>query len=412
MLRRPDDQWLKILATRPTRPLTDGEPLKARQKNQEIEVLRAVAIGFTLFQHLCVLLFPPGPVRRFIAEGSAPFWGGVDLFFCISGYVISVGLYRQLQAARDQRYWHAVSAFWLRRVFRIVPSTWLWIAISLVGAVFYNRSGAFGLVWSDVVDSASAVLNVSNWHVFQCIQRSSVCGPNPIYWSLSLEEQFYLALPFIFLLPRRFIPGVLLALVVVQMPFDRLPWQPTFSGGLWFIRTDAIFLGVLIGIWQSSKTTEPFVPTMLTNPVLRTAVGAILVGSLAIIPKSLAVSFTTGLVALICAALVYIASFDRGYLVPDSPVRRILAWVGTRSFSLYLLHMPIYFFFRETFFRLSARPDVFRRLDPATPYDWRLCVCVVGVLVIMAELNFRYIEVPFRERGRRRSRLLQAQPVV
>jgi peptidoglycan/LPS O-acetylase OafA/YrhL len=373
------------------------------KKNQEIEVLRAVAILFVLLQHLCILLFPPGSIRNFISVAPFPLWGGVDLFFCISGYVIALGLYPQLAEARESDYWKRTAAFWLRRFYRIVPSLWLWVALWLACVFLFNRAGNFGPWWPNVADAVAAVLNLSNWHIFSCVGLKSVCGPNPVYWSLSLEEQFYLALPFVLLLPKRWLTGVLLAVIVLQFPWPRMPWDDSFSGALWFVRTDALLIGVLIGINAPALRAGPFAPTLLRNPLLRLAVTGVLVASLALIPKSLLVGVTCGAVALVCGALVYIASFDQGFLMPANPLRRVLIWIGTRSFSIYLIHIPAYYFVMECFYRLSAHPEMYAAPLPGKPHRLLPIPCVLLLLAALAELNYRFVEVPFREKGRQRT---------
>jgi peptidoglycan/LPS O-acetylase OafA/YrhL len=380
----------KLRASR-TRPPAD-------HKNAEIEVLRAVAILFTLIQHLSPLL--PFHGLRTILAVKPFFWGGVDLFFCISGYVITRSLDKSLSGATPQAFCQAVAAFWRRRFFRLAPSTWLWLLLSLVAALVFNRSRAFGPFWPDLVDSISAAINVDNWHIFQCVRGASVCGPNPIYWSLSLEAQFYLVLPALFLLPRKYLVTFLLVLAIVQFPLQRLPWQPTVTGALWFGRTDAISIGVLLALLKNSGYGEFFKPVLLSNRFLRLPIVFTIVTAMAVIPGSHAVSFEAGALAVLGGIIVFIASFEEGYLIQRGPVRSFLVWIGTRSFSLYLVHMPSWYFVTEVFFRFSPHPQVHAYPGFYSSPDWHVSIVVLFMMLVLAEANYQLVEVPLREMGR------------
>ena len=100
--------------------------------NLEIEYLRAVAVLLVVFVHVGVL-FP----RLGLGQ-----WTGVDLFFCISGFVIcrSYDQYFDDRIA-EGRWWLAACAFWVRRIFRLAPSAWLWLAINVLCAWKFNSSG-------------------------------------------------------------------------------------------------------------------------------------------------------------------------------------------------------------------------------------------------------------------------------
>lgn len=374
--------------------------MKPDAKNIEIEILRAIAILLTLFQHLSAVIFPHGAANRFITEQPAPMWGGVDLFFCISGYVICAGLIPKLRGTTHQTFMTELARFWRRRFFRIVPATWLWIFISLVATVSFNHSGAFGSLSANVVDAVCAVMNISNWHIYQCVVGNSVCGPNPIYWSLSLEEQFYVFFPFMFLLKRKNLILCLICIFVVQFPFQRLPWKADFGGALWFVRTDAFAVGALIALFMNSQLKDCFEPAIMQSGFWRILIVTALLTGLIVVPKALAVSFVAGAIALICGGLIFLAAYNKGFIMQSGWVRRLFAWVGTRSFSMYLIHMPVYYTINEVFFRISSHPLNYSVPLTGHPYNGFLGALVAISIVIISEINFRFIEVPFRQIGR------------
>jgi peptidoglycan/LPS O-acetylase OafA/YrhL len=100
-----------------------------------------------------------------------------------------------------------------------------------------------------------------------------------------------------------------------------------------------------------------------------------------------------GLIAALSAGLVWIASYDRGYLLPQSGMSRLMAWIGARSYAIYLIHVPAFFFMRE----------VYDRLEIPSPATWLsaipLSALTAGLIILLAELNYRYIEQPLRSRG-------------
>jgi peptidoglycan/LPS O-acetylase OafA/YrhL len=210
----------------------------------DVEVLRAFAVIFVLFNHLSTTM-PYTQQWYWHVYKYFTFWGGVDLFFAISGFVIARDLLNRLSHAPSGMALPTFIAFWLRRIWRIYPAAWAWLALMLVLTLAYNKSGHFGSFRSNFGDTVAAVAQVANLHFYGCGKGlpGATCGINGIYWSLSLEEQFYLILPAALLLPKRWLVITLSALLFVQII------TPREIGDLsWNLRTDALIIGVLIAI--------------------------------------------------------------------------------------------------------------------------------------------------------------------
>jgi peptidoglycan/LPS O-acetylase OafA/YrhL len=361
-------------------------------KIHDIEVLRAFAVSFTLFGHAAELLFWGSPTIHWMAYSL---WTGVDLFFCISGFVIARGLLENLPS---QTNWSAfinfAVPFWIKRIFRIWPSAFFWLGATLMLTLAANRSGAFGSVWTNLGDTWPAVLQVENLHYIRCLYyKIGVCSTvDGIYWSLSLEEQFYCVFPILlFLLGRRLLIPVLFIGIAIQLPLSRsaVNWDP-----MWGVRTDALMLGILIAATRSLPLTKHLEPTFLKGwraiafLGLCTSLLATLSHSLAIVP------FYTGLIAIVSAIMVFVASFDKGYTFPEGWFKQVLIYVGTRSYALYITHNPMYFLTRE----------IASRLLPGVEFDASYTALFVGIALPLsfgaAELTFRIIETPLRLRGR------------
>jgi len=355
----------------------------------DIEVLRAIAVLFVCVEHMHMNLFAwvGSPVQD-ILFGWTGMWSGVDLFFVISGFVIARDLIPRIAGAGSTHERLVTTlAFWIRRAWRLIPSAWLWLAVILVACVFFDRSGAWGTLRANLEGALSAVFNVANLRAMLVYGKFEPGATFP-YWSLSLEEQFYLVLPFLIWLSGRRLPLVLAAVVVLQLLLPRTPLGT-------IIRTDALALGVLIAIWTRHESYRLFEPCFMGNRWVRIALVAILCGGLAFAGgEDMHVPVPISLVAYIGAILVFMASYDRGYIMAPGWIRTLFVWTGSRSYAIYLIHIPAYFATREIFFRLQP-PGI--GFDPN--FTGRFLVCAIALIVVFAELNYRLVESPLRRRG-------------
>jgi len=378
-----------------------------RAKNQDLELLRGVAIVFAMIHHSHVLFPWPVPIYEWVGRYFG-FWSGVDLFFVISGFVITRSLSRFSDPERPTvSRFVDLKQFWLKRAFRLLPSAWVWLLIPLLAtALMPDRSG-FPSLATVFHDASAAFLNVANFYLPYCIgsgQVGSLCSSSLVlghYWSLSVEELFYLALPvLIVLLPRRRLFYVLLVLICLQFGWNR----PVLSYG-WYSRTDGLMWGVVIALASSRSFYSRLEPTMLSRSVSRVGLFSIGVVMLALVPALVGgFSFvrldspspiTLGLLSMIAAVLVFVASFDKNYLLPDTPIKRMWVAIGTRSYSLYLAHLPCFLVAKELWL-LSGWGDSLGTLEAS------LMILFLGVFgsVALAELSYRLIELPSREKGR------------
>ncbi len=362
-------------------------PPHTETRNPEIECLRALAILLVIVCHYPALLTEIDLKWHAFADG---WWSGVDLFFCISGYVISRTLVDQLTDRRGAAFWRGAVAFWIRRWYRIVPAAWLWIlalALFNAGTVFRGDRIFFS-------DALAAMLNYANYHFYRCTVSSEVgCQNLHIYWSLSLEEQFYLLAPVLIWLFRRRIGLVALLLAAVQMLIARDHWV----GLLAFFRTDAIFLGVFLALATHQPWYRRAEPGAAHTGAARwAALGLVLL--LAAVPTLKPFPQYIGAVALISVLLVWLASYGRGYLLGPGRTRDVLVWIGERSFSFYLAHILAFASARRIVLGLGADPAT----HPWLSYGALLLVGTV-LLVLLVEASYRWVEVPWRRKGRVRA---------
>ncbi len=372
--------------------------MSSNSKNGEIEQLRAVSICLVLVAHV-ILLSP------FIYEHMVPifqyasFGVGVDLFFCISGYVVAMSYCDYFDRYRSRgQFWPAARVFWLRRAYRLLPSAWLWVLIGLVCAVFFNRSGVFMDIEQNL-KSALAIFsftaNVAHMHGW--------LAPNNVYWSLSLEEQFYVLFPLFLLLitGRRARIAALLLVIAVQFPLARNPFGDLTAQYLASFRIDGFAWGILIFMFSRNAWYRRLEPNFLLRRPLALVATLLLFYLLVAVPAQLfAWSSSMGLLAMTAAVLVWLASYGRGYLFGYQGLAGPMQWLGARSYGIYLIHLPVFKFTHEAATRyLQASSQVYSLA--VVPF----LLLFAGVLIVLlAELNFRYIEEPMRRLGAERAK--------
>jgi peptidoglycan/LPS O-acetylase OafA/YrhL len=359
---------------------------------KDIELLRGIAVIFVLVEHTRFNLFgQPNRLLEFLYTYFGG-WTGVDLFFAISGFVIARDLIPRLNRSNGQQL-SVMQVFWVRRASRLWPSAWLWLALILVATVIFNKSGVFGSLKTNLDATLAGVFNYGNFRLQEVFGRSDYGSSFP-YWSLSLEEQFYLLLPVVAIVFRRWLPWVLLMPVVLQLCANR-----HINLFLMTTRSDALLLGVLLAIWSGHGNYRRFEPVFLKNHLwLRWLVLALLAVGLGAMGSSRYENFRfwVGAVALLSIALVFIASYDKDYLMPDNPLKKIFLWFGSRSYALYLTHIPAYLATREIWFRIAPVDTIFDKT-----YNIRLALTAIVLVLIFSELNYRFVETPFRARGKK-----------
>lgn len=296
------------------------------QRLPGLDELRGIAILLVVVSHLQAAFGFEGEAAELLL---GPAWGvGVDLFFVVSGLVV----FRSLQTLREQRgAWDAASAFYVRRVARIVPLVWFVAAMLSVGLLL----PASKIAPADVISALSFAGNAYWATCFAGIP--SACG-NPLgfgpFWSIATEMQFYVIAPLLVLVLTRRALIAVAALVLLVGLFLYRPW----GGALWAFRLDAIAVGLAIGALIGSRPWEHLLGRQASignaEVIFWMAVAACLVAILPVVAQSAA----TVVVALICGMIVLRTILRQ---TESGAVGRGLAWIGRQSFALYLVHLPV-----------------------------------------------------------------------
>lgn len=300
----------------------------------DIQGLRAIAVLLVVLFHAGLPVLPGGLV-------------GVDVFYVISGFLI-VGLIADEVAKRGRI---DLLGFWSRRVRRLLPASLLVLVVTVVA----SRLLLPPLFLPDIArDALSAALYLSNVRfALEGVDYTSGSDPSPLlhYWSLSLEEQFYLLLPIAVLLIARFtkrpvrnlaillgLGGLASFIVCVALTAT---WQP-LAFFLLPTRAWQLALGGLTAILLRRMASRRHA----TAPDARVLAALGVFGLLAIAYAGVALSdnvplpgWRAAVPTVGAAALLFAGSFQTG------PVQRLLSvrpltYVGDISYSLYLWHWP------------------------------------------------------------------------
>lgn len=358
------------------------------KKNNEIEVLRAIGIVFVIMAHLNVFLtWNPSWVS--LMNSNLQFWGGVDLFFCVSGYVITKSIYTKVTSHNNEDSISIIKKFWIMRFFRLLPASIFFISLTFILSIVYNKHGSYGLPSANLVDIVAQLFQVTNFRYHYCYVGIYECGKNSIYWSLSLEEQFYLLMPLLVIFLKKKTPILLIILIISQFLISR----PIFSLP-WMVRTDAIAWGCLIAIFSERVVYSRIRPVFFNTPIIRLTVSTLLIFALTFFTHGHGLSFNIGVMAIVCALMVFISSYNSGFLFKNIRNSRLILWIGSRSYSIYLCHVPCFYFVAE-----SIQNILHRELNGSDTF--RMLFFGLTLTAIVAESSFRFIESPARGFGRR-----------
>lgn len=344
-----------------------------------LDGLRAFAVLAVFAYHLDERRFPGGFL-------------GVDLFFVISGYVITLGLLDEWQArgSIDLR------SFWWRRVRRLMPAAVAFILVVLgMTALFFPERMA-----PMRGEAVAALAYVSNWYLvfakmpyFETISAPSLLRH---LWSLAVEEQFYLLWPPMLVLglkvmPRRQLFVATVALAIASAVLMTMLYRQDASADRLYYGTDTRGFALLGGAALAFVCKPRATRVLGRFDVLCGVVGALCVVVLAalgwVMNGSFGFVYEGGLVLAALAsigAVTMCARADNAYTrFLESPTMR---WLGTRSYSAYLWHWPVVLLLQVQSALQSG------------PIGAIASFVAAGALTLLAaEASYRWIEMPFRE---------------
>jgi peptidoglycan/LPS O-acetylase OafA/YrhL len=367
-----------IVTPEEARPASEQQPNDSRFR-PDLEGFRGIAILLVLLCHARL----PGAGAGFI---------GVDVFFVLSGFLITGLLVDERRRTGQIR----LGSFYARRARRILPAAIVVLASTLLAAQLFLSPLDLPRVADDALAAGLSVANVR--FALEATDYFAPVTASPVlhYWSLGVEEQFYLLWPVLLVLATRARrPRLVMALLVTVILAGSfaLSVVMTASNGPWayyLLPTRAWQLaagGLLaLAVPLLGRMPRPIAALVGWLGVGLLGAGLVLIGPMTEYPGLAALLPTLGAAAII-------ASGGRA----GSPGRIVLAtpplrWLGRISYSLYLWHWPILVFGPVALGLASSEEG------PAEG-DLLVRLALVLVAVVLAALSWRLVEEPFR-RGR------------
>ena len=306
----------------------------------DIDGLRGVAVLLVVVFHF----FP----QEIPAPGG---FVGVDIFFVISGFLISSVVFTSMDAGT-----FTLRKFWARRIRRLGPALLLVLATSLVAGWFLLLPTELESLGRHVAAGAFFVSNLLLIFEAGYFDTAAELKPMLHLWSLGVEEQFYLLFPIVALmalrLRRNFLP-IMVMLALASFGCNLL-WMNTHPIGNFYLpitRFWELLAGVILFLTmrRSGDTkihSKHQVWSAVTNPEFRSALGlVVLIAAVILVSNNQPYPGVQALLPVLAATLL-ISSGENTFVNHKVLSARPLVWLGLISFPLYLWHWPVLSFSR------------------------------------------------------------------
>ncbi|RME58018.1 DUF1574 domain-containing protein [Candidatus Parcubacteria bacterium] len=341
----------------------------------EIDGLRAVAVVSVILFHMGIKLFSGGYV-------------GVDVFFVISGYLITSIIYKEIIGQR-----FSLIEFYERRARRILPALLLITSISIILAWFFLTPAALSKFSKSVIGVATFSSNIVFWLQLQhgYFEESTRYIPLIHTWSLGVEEQFYLLFPLLMILLAKLryssLHVILFVFVVGSLclsiwAVDYQNHQSIVSGAFFLLPTRAWELGIggLIAIHKKQNLTR-YSANWINNSLA--LLGMILIiFSMLILDQNSLFPGISAIAPVIGTGLIIFCSNEKTWIGRILSIKPMVL-VGLASYSLYLWHQILIAYWYNAH---------------QTDLNTSSIVALILASSILSFLSFRFVEKPFRNR--------------
>ena len=381
----------EALATPPESKVVKKKRHARLRQVKGLDGLRGLAVIAVVLYHFFPSLLPGGYL-------------GVDLFFVLSGFLITSLLVREFRTSGTI----SLKDFWVRRFRRILPAAVSVLVMCTALVAWIGGDLAVGLRQQFL----GTLFFVNNWT--QIATSQSYFADNEIqvfahYWSLAVEEQFYVIWPLlitgVFLISRRkprrlpiLVAAVLAIGSAVAMALIYVPGEdPTRV----YYGTDTHAFGLLTGavlsLLMTSTKSDPQADSWAAAGKAESRIAGI-IGTLALIgygaqlflmPDDAEITYRGGLFLTSVLGVLMVWGVVREY-GPMTPLFRtkVMRWFGQRSFSLYLWHWPVIMMLKALF-----------EGNQNSDKSWILGLVAVPISLLLSEISYQFIENPFRRGG-------------
>jgi peptidoglycan/LPS O-acetylase OafA/YrhL len=361
---------------------------------RDIDGLRALAIVLVVVFHALPTTLPGGFV-------------GVDVFFVISGFLISGHIVAELDAGAFN-----VLNFYGRRIRRIFPALCLVLAVTLSYGFVVLLPAELAALGLDVAAGAGFVANILLWNEAGYFDRLTIYKPLLHLWSLGVEEQFYILWPFLLWGVHKITNGWIACFIMITLgsfalnlaasqtyitadfylPVTRF-WELSTGASLaWLVSSP------LMSQFTDWRSSRPFFNKF--NDVVSIVGLLLIIGAAAVLNQAMNFPGWLAVFPVLGAGLI-IAASPSGFINRRFLSHRFVVFIGLISYPLYLWHWPLisYAYIIDHGHALKTLP----------------ALLIVMISVLLAWLTYRFVERPLRFGGHRRAKtffLLGAMVVV
>jgi len=359
---------------------------QSQQRFPELDGIRGLAILGVLCSHgvTAAGIFTGAHIpfaEKLLKYLMVPLWGGVDLFFVLSGFLITGILLRTKTA---QNYF---ISFYSRRILRIFPIYYLVLASSLILGHFWALFAIRLPQWTSW--KVAYFLYLQNWPIFWHGEKI-MGGQWGVYWSLAVEEQFYFVWPLVVLLLREETVALVCYIgLACTLPL-RILLSCCYFGdnfGLAQItssRVDGLFLGAACAIYMFRHRKPVPMPWIVASA----SMGAIIMGYITVFHHKELVgtgfwmtTFGISGFALLSGALVAVSQHHLGSIDRVLTIHS-LRWAGKYSYGIYVYHLFIFLPVRY----LGNRIELWTRLNTLE----RVLVFLLESIIVFAVAKLSY----------------------
>ncbi|WP_073005087.1 acyltransferase family protein [Clostridium amylolyticum] len=346
-----------------------------------LDGLRAIAILFVVFYHFTFSW----------AKGG---FLGVDIFFVLSGYLVTSKILLSQEKFK-------LKTFWKNRLGRILPSAFIMIIVTVLWVLIFNRR----LLNNLIGDAISSITYTTNWwFIFHKLSYFDSFGsPSPLkhLWFLAVQEQFYIIWPFILIIGlkitknTRKLSNMIFMGALLSATLMGILYKPTVDPSRVYYGTDTrafeLLIGSFLALALANKKTfakKASIKHKKRINFISIITFSIFIVSAVFIDEYNEFLYRGGLFffSLNTALLIECISYPKGilgHLLSWGPLK----WIGTRSYEIYLWHYPI----------MVLSTPVYEIGNPS----YLRVFFQLTITCILAELSYRFIEVPIKKFGLR-----------
>ena len=327
----------------------------------DIDGLRAIAVLLVIFNHIGLSFFSGGYI-------------GVDVFFVISGYLITLILTHEIQSKR-----FSIARFYKKRVVRLAPAYFTVLSVVSIIAWQVMLPGELTQYFDSVMYATLLMANIyMRNEVGDYFSQSAEGIPLLHLWSLGVEEQFYIFWPLLLLLfvgkvSRKYTWAVITTLIVILLFYAQHKLTQNAEKAYYSmpVRAFELLIGALIGFLPQLKLPKKLLQSLVWGSLIILFATAVYFDKQTPFPGAMAL-----IPCLATALIIYL-----GQCSPSSNVllsNRLSTWIGRISYLLYLWHWPIIVLFGIYMQPLNAENQL----------------VIVLLSIMLAFLTYQLIEKP------------------